>query len=262
MENSVFMSIFSKFSSNTLNLNIEKCDDKRKLDILCGDSKMVHLRAVTTVQRNQLDHIIIETRFKHQIHTDSFFNFISDHKCIVMRQSQYANDELAHIKQEKATKIKKEKITADRSHEKPAFYRLIGEHWLDDDTIDQFALLLNKKYNDIFVFPTYFCQTFFNKKKTYYDFKKYDKSGGLFDKRVIMIPLLQHSHWFLCVLEYHRNVLYILDPYIKEKDLDSLRDQHLLSLRKIQEDFLQVHMRGDICWAGTMYTTSTRKSSG
>ena len=235
----------SNYLLGDMNLNIEKSCDKMKLDAICGKSKLIHLRAITTVWRNQLDHILVDKTKKHEIYSDAFFNFASDHKCIVMRHSHYANDEIqVEMKENKEVQIKKEQdATEELSNERPSYYRLTGELWLDDDILDTYAHLLNMKFRDIYIFPTYFCQMFFMRKRTYEKVKEFDKSGGLFDRRVVMIPLLEHSHWFLCVLEYQKNLLYILDPYTKEKDVNEIREQHYKSLTKIEKDFLQHHMR-------------------
>ena len=67
------------------NLNPEVKDDKRKLDTVCKKTKVLHLKTVTTVWRNQLDHVLIDRDMKYRVYSDSYYNLASDHKSIVMR---------------------------------------------------------------------------------------------------------------------------------------------------------------------------------
>ena len=236
METSKSGSILGDF-----NLNPENQQEKEKLDAICGKTKMIHFRGITTVRQNQLDHVIIEKCKKYQIWSDAFFNYVSDHKCIVMRQSHYANDE---IEMRTKVDIKKEKnYPVESPDARPKYYRLTHEFWLDDEIINKYSELINKKFNDVYIFPTYFCLQFITQRKSYEDVKKFDKSGGLFSLRIVMIPLLQQSHWFLCVMEYEKNRLYILDPYTKEKDANDIVREHQLTLNKIETGFLKLHMK-------------------
>merc|ERR1711954_392577 len=70
------------------NLNAEISTQMERLNEICGSSKILHLRAVSTVRRNQLDHIIIDRDKKYKTSSDSYFNFVSDHKSVVIRISQ------------------------------------------------------------------------------------------------------------------------------------------------------------------------------
>ena len=117
---------------------------------------------------------------------------------------------------------------------------LLGETWVNDEVVNGFGDLLMKKYRGIFIFSTYFCHFFFTLKRDYKDLKTYDKSGGLFECRAVMIPILQHCHWFLCVLEYQRGLLYILDPLLDKDNQKNLVSQHQATLAKLEKDFLEV----------------------
>ena len=68
-----------------LNLNPSLTQQKPRLDILCGNSKYLALREVTTMKHNQLDHIILEKNMSAQIYCTSYLNFSSYHKAIVLR---------------------------------------------------------------------------------------------------------------------------------------------------------------------------------
>ena len=73
------------FVIGDLNLN-KKCEDqKNKIIGICGKEKICLLYENTTNHFNQLDHILGAS--EHRVFTTSFFNFISDHKTIVLRMS-------------------------------------------------------------------------------------------------------------------------------------------------------------------------------
>ena len=234
----------SHYILGDLNLNNEIPEQMQKLNQICGSSKILHLRSVTTVRQNQLDHIIVERNKKYKVYSDSFFNFVSDHKTIIIRISQYINDEI-HCKEKEEIEICSNKSDSEDtySEERPPFESLLGETWVNDEVVNGFGDLLMKKYRGIFIFSTYFCHFFFTLKRDYKDLKTYDKSGGLFECRAVMIPILQHCHWFLCVLEYQRGLLYILDPLLDKDNQKNLVSQHQATLAKLEKDFLEVHMR-------------------
>ena len=56
-----------------------------------------------------------------------------------------------------------------------------------------------------------------------------------------MFPMLEHCHWFLCVMQPREALLYILDPYVKEDTMDNIMTRHSQSLTKLEEDFLRPH---------------------
>ena len=101
----------SNYTFGDLNLNPEIKEDRKKLDHICGKSKMMHLKAINTDRRNQLDHIIIDTNKKHQVYTDAFFSLATYHKTIVMRKSCYASDEIIPVEKPTKDDIMPEKIT-------------------------------------------------------------------------------------------------------------------------------------------------------
>ena len=78
-----------------LNLSVDRNPDKSILEILCGDERILHLNDITTIGMNvrQLDHIMVRKTIKYTVQTDSYYNYISDHRTICLRISQYANDE-------------------------------------------------------------------------------------------------------------------------------------------------------------------------
>ena len=236
----------SNYILGDFNLNAEISTQMERLNEICGSSKILHLRAVTTVRRNQLDHIIIDRDKKYKTSSDSYFNFVSDHKSVVIRISQYANDEILDRKKDIVEICSNESDGEEEfSDTRPQFTTLLADNWLNDDVVNGFSQLLMKKYKGIFIFSSYFCHYFFTLKKDYKDLRVFDKSGGLFNCRVVMIPIIHHYHWFLCVLEYHRNLLYILDPLLDEDEniQEHINRQHLDILNKLETDFLAIHIR-------------------
>ena len=83
--------IVRKFNSchfilGDINLSPNSAEEKRKLDLICGENKYLALKEITRLASgNQLDHIIAEKRFSDKCYCSSFLNFISDHKSIVVR---------------------------------------------------------------------------------------------------------------------------------------------------------------------------------
>lgn len=60
--------------------------DSKKLQTLCQDDKFLALNEITRIAScNQLDHILLDKKFKDKYFATSFHNFISDHKSIDIR---------------------------------------------------------------------------------------------------------------------------------------------------------------------------------
>ena len=75
-----------------LNLNVSNLEDKKKLDIITGDSRFMALRESTTINHHQLDHILLEKSMRENTYATSFFNFSSDHKSICLRIASEENE--------------------------------------------------------------------------------------------------------------------------------------------------------------------------
>ena len=56
-----------------------------------------------------------------------------------------------------------------------------------------------------------------------------------------MFPMNEHCHWFLCVFQPCESLIYILDPYVKEDNKESILEKHLNSLGKLEQEFLKPH---------------------
>ena len=75
-----------------LNLNPSNETEKKKIMKLCNSTKYMALEEVTTVNNNQLDHILISLSLKSFCFATSYFNFGSDHKPICLRMSASENE--------------------------------------------------------------------------------------------------------------------------------------------------------------------------
>ena len=185
---------------------------------------------------------------------DCYLNFLSDHKCIVMRKSHYAGDSVIKEFKESQPKEKKtpqfsivvednEEDNSDQSQEPLDLSSLNGTNWINDSIVDCFGKLLMKQHHDIFFFPVFFNYSFLVLKRSYDRFSRCDRSSNLFGCRLVLIPLLLHSHWHLCAYYPEKRKLCILDPYVEETTEECLMAQHLVTLKKIEDDFLKVHFQ-------------------
>ena len=83
-----------------LNLDINRNDDKTKLEILCENNRSRLLNEITTSNNNQLDQVIISEKLsKSNCFTTSYLNFTSDHKVIVIRVPNQGNNFTTKFKQ-------------------------------------------------------------------------------------------------------------------------------------------------------------------
>jgi hypothetical protein len=145
-----------------LNLNPAIENENKRLATMCGDSKVMELKEITTNNLVQLDHILRRKDFDHELYATSYNNFATDHRSIVLRIGntflaeflQYINfdsDNHAKIKtvtnmkvntrQCKETplkqqkKINKNEIQRENETENVSLHRLNPEEWLDDSVI-------------------------------------------------------------------------------------------------------------------------------
>ena len=106
----------SEYILGDLNLNQRDENDDKKLQVICGENKILHLNQITSVRGNQPDHIIVIRDRRFSVHSSSFLNFASDHKSIVMRVSQYINDKVI----ENVYKPQKSNATSTKNSEEIA----------------------------------------------------------------------------------------------------------------------------------------------
>ena len=68
------------------NLSHRIDNHQKKLDKLCNNVKESLLKEITrSISNNQLDYVLVNTVLKEYCYSTSFYNFISDHKAIVLR---------------------------------------------------------------------------------------------------------------------------------------------------------------------------------
>ena len=108
-----------------LNLNPASEEQKQKLSIICGTTKYMALLETTTINLNQLDHIILEKDLSAHSFTTAYNNFSSDHKSIVLRLATNQTSFLKEFKEKinfaahKHLKSTKEKQSEYKSKKYP-----------------------------------------------------------------------------------------------------------------------------------------------
>ena len=79
---------------------------------------------------------------------------------------------------------------------------LFPPNWINDEVIDKYLKLLNTQDSQVFMYTTYFHQSFseggFEKVTNYY--RRYD----ILSYRTIFIPVHHGSHWFLITFDGER----------------------------------------------------------
>ena len=231
------------FALGDVNLCPTEKSDEEKLQIICGNDKIRHLNQITTVRGNQPDHILVIKDRRNTVYTDSFFNFISDHIGIILRMSHYVNDTVIEAKPDNVKKnvATSKDIKQNGTSAEPNLEPLSGSNWLNDIIINEYNSLLMNKFTDVFVFSTYFSQSFFTLNRDYENLKGYTKSKDIFECRIVFFPLLEHSHWFVAVYESKNNDFYILDPYTRDQPVENTINEHLMRLEKIETYYLKKH---------------------
>ena len=103
---------FSQFDAiiGDLNLNPSLPEQRNKLDRICGKNKYLALKEITTLNHNQLDHIILDKSLSTHSFVTSYHNFSSYHKSIVLRlatnQGSFKKDFLEGIHFDKDNHMK------------------------------------------------------------------------------------------------------------------------------------------------------------
>ena len=156
--------VLSWVNSNQINL-----PEKKKLKQLCNKDKYIALNEITTIQCNQLDHVLAYKALKKILYATSFFNFISDHKSIIARIGLKKNEfskqflENLHFDSEKHMKEnkKKQNIVDDENIEnnenKQAIENIKEGTWVEATTINEYGRLITEQFKEsIFVFSTHF----------------------------------------------------------------------------------------------------------
>ena len=112
---------------------------------------------------------------------------------------------------------------------------------MNDHVINEYFKIILSKYRDIFIFTTWFSEAFLTLNRGYETVSRYTRSANIFDFRLVLFPLLQTSHWFLSVFDFENKELYILDPYVEEKNENFVVSEHMKELDKLERDYLLIH---------------------
>ena len=88
---------------------------------------------------------------------------------------------------------------------------------------------------------TWFSEAFLTLNRGYETVSRYTRSANIFDFLLVLFPLLQTSHWFLSVFDFENKELYILDPYVEEKNENFVVSEHMKELDKLERDYLLIH---------------------
>ncbi|CAG8630996.1 16112_t:CDS:2 [Dentiscutata erythropus] len=85
--------------------------------------------------------------------------------------------------------------------------------WLSSDHINAYFSMLNTKYPQIYVFPSYFyTKLTANQEYNYEGVRRWTKRTCIFDKETVFIPInFSDSHWVLAVLRMHQRKIEIWD---------------------------------------------------
>ena len=118
---------------------------------------------------------------------------------------------------------------------------LFSPNWLNDEVINQYLKLLNSVDNEVFIFTTYFYNSFsthgFETVQNYY--RKYN----LFSYKTILIPVHHGSHWFL--ITYNGDKLESYDPFNypgttsqeRKEKLEENYQLHLQMLTSLKDNY-------------------------
>ena len=68
-----------------LNLDFARVADQKNLSDICGEKRVRILEELTTDQHSQLDHILLDTTYRKEHFSTSFYNYTSDHKAVIVR---------------------------------------------------------------------------------------------------------------------------------------------------------------------------------
>ena len=136
-------------------------------------------------------------------------------------------------------KVKTEKIAweEDENHEGHNTLDLaclFSPNWLNDEVINQYMKLLNSVDNEVFMFTTYFYNTFST--RGFEAVENYYRRYNIFSYKTILIPVHHRRHWFL--ITYNGDKLESYDPLIYPGEtLEESYQLHLQILTDIKDKY-------------------------
>ena len=216
-----------------LNLNPRISFENDRLKQLC-ENKEPALNEVTTVHKNQLDHIIVSKELKGHVFVTSFFNFISDHKSIVIRigenelkdevvqslnlRSQKYMKEECKVEENPAkecVKIRTSEVSEECQTQDP-YESLEGDNWLGDSVINAYGNLVQESLDDIFVFSSFFYITLRNDPERA---KRQTRGTNIFRKKYVFFPIHDINHWYLVIVDTANDCIESVDPLVYKTPL-------------------------------------------
>ena len=256
-----------------LNLNQRHDSEKERIEQLCHGKLEVALNeATTTTTANQIDHILVNKTLRSRVFVSSFYNFVSNHKCIVIRigikenklkdniisQFEFASEKymkkpaiadkieeeiLGTYNQNDSRKPTKEiKKTNNLPIENINLSCLEGDNWLTSDIINEYGNLLTKQFENSYVFSTHFIISL--KNRGVENMRGWTKNVNIFEKIFLFFPIHENAHWYLIVVNNQEKTVEVLDPYApysnvpKSKIFKTVPEK---SLNKIKEKIDSEH---------------------
>ena len=249
-----------------LNLNPKLPSENERLKQLCSSDKSLALQEVTTRQKNQLDHILVNHRMKSRVFVTSFLNFISDHKSIVMRlginnnqlnsyiiqdlnlrSQRFMKKDATETNEEEEIKVPLEtkqcdtlvEINSDEdggetTSSELTYECLEGEAWLRDDIINPYLRLLESECGNCFIFSSLFYVVLQRRGSAG---TGWTRNENIFRKRFVLFPIHQVDHWYLIYADNEKNEIRSMDPY-EYKTVNSkakARREELKKLKSLQK---------------------------
>ena len=118
---------------------------------------------------------------------------------------------------------------------------LFSPNWLDDEVINQYLKLLSSVDNEVFIFTTYFYNTFST--RGFEAVKNHYRRYNLFSYKSIFIPVHHKHHWFL--ITFNGDKLESYDPFNcpgkttqeRKKMLEDNYQEHLKMLTNLKDNY-------------------------
>ena len=225
-----------------LNLNLRKDSERERIEQLCQSQLEVALNEeTTTTTLNPIDHILVNKTLRGRVFVSSYYNFVSNHKCIVFRigikenklkdniisQFKYSSEKFMknpNLDEEKneekfepcdekhSRKLIKEMETNSPAIESINLSCLDGANWLTSDIINEYGNLLTKQLKNAYVFSTHFSISLKNRGVD--NMKGWTKNVNIFEKKFLFFPIHENAHWYLIVANNQGKTLDVLDPYV------------------------------------------------
>ena len=243
-----------------LNLNPKHEQEMQRIEQLChGELEIALNEETTTTTLNQIDHILVHKSLKRRVFVSSYYNFVSNHKCIVLRiglrDNQLKNDIVSRLKHSsekfmKRSLIREEKneknyVKSNRtfneeidvekvwdSHDEMADTNnptrdnfdltcLEGTNWITSDIINEYGKLMTAQFKSTYVFSTHFLASLENRGVE--NMKGWTRSINIFEKDYLFFPVHENAHWYLVIIKNQEKTLEVLDPYVPLQYVPSSR---------------------------------------